>query len=250
MKVTVLGCGTSGGVPRIGNVWGDCDPNEPKNRRSRASVAIESGATRIIIDTSPDFRAQCLRHDIDRLDAVLYTHEHADHTHGIDDLRGFLILTRRRMPIYADAYTLSILKKRFDYIFASKDNYPAIAESHLINGDFAVGDLQVQPFYQEHGAIQSLGFRVGDFAYSTDLVGLDEAAFETLAGVDTWLVDALRYKPHPTHAHLDLTLEWIARVKPRRAVLTHMTWDMDYATLKASLPAGVEPAYDGMVLEL
>ncbi len=250
MKVTILGCGTSGGVPRIGNIWGACDPAEPKNRRTRASICVETAKTRIIVDTSPDFREQCLKNDIDRLDAVLYTHDHADHIHGIDDLRGFMLINRGRIPIYADRRSLDQLSKRFDYIFETKENYPPIAVGHVIDGEFELGDLKIRPFYQDHGAIQSLGFRIGNFAYSTDLVGLDETAFEILDGIETWVVDALRYEPHPTHTHLDQTLDWIKRVNPKQAILTHMTWDMDYATLISSLPAGVEPAYDGMILEI
>lgn len=251
MKVTVLGCGTSGGVPRIGDIWGACDPNNPKNRRSRASIAVETGNTRLIVDSSPDFREQCLKNNINQLDAILYTHDHADHVHGIDDLRGFMLINKgTRVQAYADQYTFDQLNSRFTYIFQSQDNYPAIAEGHVIDGPFQVGEIDVVPFRQDHGAIDSLGFRFGSIAYSTDLVDLDEAAFDALAGVDTWIVDALRYKPHPTHAHLDMTLGWIERVKPRRAILTHMTWDMDYETLLSELPDGVEPAYDGMVIEI
>jgi phosphoribosyl 1,2-cyclic phosphate phosphodiesterase len=249
MRATILGCGTSGGVPRIGNVWGACDPAEPKNRRRRASVLIERAGTRILVDTGPDLREQCLSANIDRLDAVLYTHDHADHTHGIDDLRGFFINAQRRIPIYADHRTLRTLRTRFPYIFKSVAGYPALVEANQIDGAFQVADIHVQPFTQEHGPINSLGFRFGPIAYSTDVNGLPEESFKVLAGVDTWIVDALRPQPHPTHAHLDLTLSWIERVKPRRAILTHMTWDMDYQTLCRELPDGVEPAYDGMVLE-
>ncbi len=251
MKVTILGCGTSGGVPRIGNVWGDCDPNEPKNRRSRASIHIESAETSIIIDTSPDFREQCLRENIERLDAVLYTHEHADHTHGIDDLRGYMLINKgERVPVYGDQRTLDALEKRFGYIFYEKVGYPSVARTVPIDGPFEIGDLSITPFSQQHGRIQSLGFRIGDFAYSTDLNGLDEAAFAALDGVKTWIVDALRYEPHPTHTHLDQTLAWVDRVQPERAILTHMTWDMDYETLRCQLPAGIEPGYDGMVIDI
>ncbi len=250
MKVTILGCGTSGGVPRITGDWGSCDPNEPKNRRRRVSILVEKGATVAIVDTSPDFREQCLDAGVSRLDAVFYTHNHADHTHGIDDLRGFYHVARERIPAYADAATIEVLRRRFGYIFSDSKNYPATCEAREIAGDFRLGDLDVTPFRQRHGAITSLGFRFGPLAYSTDLDGLDEAAFAALAGVEVWIVDALRYEPHPTHSHLARTLEWIERVKPRRAILTHMTWDMDYRTLRRDLPAGVEPAYDGMVIDL
>lgn len=250
MKVTILGCGTSGGVPRIGNVWGVCDPNEPRNRRRRASILVERDDTRILVDTSPDLREQCLSANVDRLDAVLYTHDHADHTHGIDDLRGFFFQSQKRMPIHGDEKTLRTLRTRFPYIFKSVEGYPALVEPQTIDGQFRVGDMTVRPFSQFHGPMTSLGFRFGPIAYSTDLNGLPEESFKALKGVEVWIVDALRPQPHPTHAHLDLTLSWIERVKPRHAVLTHMTWDMDYRTLCRELPKGVEPAYDGMVIEI
>lgn len=250
MKVTILGCGTSGGVPRIGNVWGRCDPLNPKNRRRRVSILVESATTKILVDTSPDLREQCLDADIRHLDAVLYTHDHADHTHGIDDLRGLMHCMGKRIDVHANAATLAVLRKRFDYVFESQGGYPAICDAHEITGPFRVGDIEVTPFEQIHGDITSLGFRFGPVAYSTDLNELPEAARNVLRGVDLWIVDALRYDPHPTHPHLDLTLEWIADVKPRRAILTHMTWDMDYEELRRRLPPGVEPAYDGLVVEL
>jgi phosphoribosyl 1,2-cyclic phosphate phosphodiesterase len=250
MRITVLGCGTSSGVPVIGNYWGTCDPNNPKNRRSRVSVAVEEGDTRLIIDTSPDLREQCLANNIDKVDGVLFTHDHADHTHGIDDLRIMAMRSRQRVPIYADKGTLQTLNQRFDYIFDPKEGYPAICEGHLIDGAFELGGMPIQPFLQHHGFMDTLGFRIGDFAYSTDVVELDDAAFEALAGVKVWIVTALRYEPHPTHAHLAKTLEWIDRVKPERAYLTHMTWEMDYDTLMSELPDGVEPAYDGLVIDI
>lgn len=250
MKVTILGCGTSGGVPRIGNVWGACDPKNPKNRRRRVSILVEEGATKVLVDTSPDLREQLLDAGVDTLDAVLYTHDHADHTHGIDDLRAVFHTMRKPVEVYANRETLDILKRRFDYIFHSKLGYPAICSENLIDGPFTVGEIEVQPFVQEHGPITSLGFRFGKVAYSTDLNGIPEASWKILEGVDTWIVDALRPQPHPTHPHLEMTLEWIRKLKPRRAILTHMTWDLDYETLKRELPEGVEPGYDGLVIEL
>ena len=250
MRVTVLGCGTSGGVPVLGNYWGNCDPDNPKNRRSRVSVAVEQDDKRLIIDTSPDLREQCLANDISEVDGVLFTHDHADHTHGIDDLRIIALRRRARVPIFANRDTLGTLNRRFDYIFESHDGYPAICDGHEIMGPFNHAGFDITPFDQDHGNITTLGFRIGDFAYSTDVVSLDDAAFEALAGVKVWVVTALRYEPHPTHAHLEQTLEWIERVKPDRAYLTHMTWEMDYETLMAELPAGVEPAYDGLVIDL
>lgn len=250
MRVTILGCGTSGGVPRIGNIWGACDPKNPKNRRRRVSILVEQGEGRLLVDTSPDLREQLLAADVDRLDGVLYTHDHADHTHGIDDLRAIFHTMRAPVQIYSNADTLAVLQRRFDYIFKGKMGYPAICETNEISGPFEVGGIKVTPFIQNHGPITSLGFRFGKVAYSTDLNGLPEASWEILEGVDTWIVDALRPQPHPTHPHLEMTLGWIERLKPKRAILTHMTWDMDYDTLCKELPKGVEPGYDGMVVEL
>ena len=252
MRVTMLGCGTSSGVPRIGGEWGACDPNEPKNRRRRVSVWVETGETSLVIDTAPDFREQALDAGIERVDGVLFTHDHADHTHGIDDLRMLSYVQRARIPVYSDQSTLDTLKRRFEYIFEGKGGYPAICMQNTIAAGkpFMVGDAEVFAFDQQHGSVTTLGFRFGDFAYSTDLNALDEKAFASLEGVKVWIVDALRYEAHPTHTHLAQTLEWIARVAPQRAILTHMTWDMDYATLKAELPDGVEPGYDGMIIEV
>ena len=252
MRLTILGCGTSGGVPRIGNDWGDCDPNEPRNRRRRASVAVETGQTRVIVDTSPDFRDQCLDAGIDRLDGVIFTHDHADHCHGIDDLRFIAYAMRRRIDVYSDQGTLDRLRRRFGYCFETPEGslYPPIVRAHAVDGPFSIGDLEVIPFKQNHGDMDTLGLRFGPIAYSTDVVALDEAAFATLDGVRVWVVDALRHEYHPTHANLETTLKWIERVKPQRAVLTHMNFELDYQTLRNELPAGIEPAYDGMVIDV
>ena len=251
MKVTILGCGTSGGVPRIGNEWGACDPHEPRNRRRRASILVEEGGTRLLVDTSPDLRLQLLDAGVSELDAVLYTHDHADHAHGIDELRVLLIRRRAPIPAYTDAGTYASLKRRFGYAFEDGNRfYPPMLEAHEISGPFRAGAIDVVPFEQDHGGGQtSLGFRFGPIAYSTDVIALDDQAFEALEGVEIWIVDALRYRPHPTHINVAGALEWIARVKPRHAILTHMHIDLDYRTLKSELPPGVEPAYDGMVLE-
>ncbi len=250
MKLTILGCGTSGGVPKMPEYWGVCDPKNPKNRRRRASVLIEQGATRILIDTTPDLREQMLEARVSSLDAVFYTHDHADHTHGIDDLRGFFHMSRNKVPVYADAQTLELLKQRFGYVFKTENGYPAICKGHLLSGAKTVNEITMQPFEQGHGSGVSLGYRFGDMAYSTDLNRMPETAFAALEGVRVWVVDALRHKPHPTHSHLAQTLEWIERVKPERAILTHMTWEMDYETLRRELPEGVEPAYDGMEISI
>jgi len=250
MKLTILGCGTSGGVPKIPEFWGACDPANPKNRRTRASILVEEGDTTIVVDTTPDFRMQMLAAGVQKLDAVFYTHDHADHLHGIDDLRGFFQKTREKIPVYADEATLAIIQHRFDYIFRSKDGYPALCHARRISGPIKHGDVKMIPFEQGHGNGISLGYRFEDMAYSTDLDRMTEAGFDVLHGVKVWVVDALRHKPHATHSHLEQTLRWIERVQPERAILTHMTWDMDYETLKAELPAHVEPAYDGMTITL
>ena len=250
VKLTVLGCGTSGGVPRVPLSWGACDPNNPKNRRRRVSVLVEQEATALLIDTSPDLREQLLDARVERLDGVFYTHDHADHTHGIDDLRGLYHAMGRPVDVWADDATLAELKHRFRYIFHPTHGYPAIAKGHVLTGPVRVGPMRVVPFEQGHGPVISLGYRIGPVAYSTDVKTLPESAFDVLAGVRVWVVDALRYDPHPTHAHLNQTLDWIARVAPERAILTHLNWDMDYETLRGQLPDGVEPAYDGLVVEV
>ena len=251
MRAVILGCGTAGGVPRIGNDWGGCDPAEPRNRRRRASIAVEHADTRLLIDTSPDLRVQAIDCGIDRIDAVLYTHDHADHTHGIDDLRFFAIRQRHEIDIYGDRRTLDSIEQRFSYVFKHGGPlYPPIAVAHEIDGPFRIGAIDILPFEQDHASMMTLGFRCGPIAYSTDVVSLPEEAFRALEGVRVWIVDALQDKPHLTHAHLERTLEWIARVKPERAVLTHMNFTLDYAELKSRLPQDIEPAYDGMVIEI
>lgn len=252
MKITVLGCGSSGGVPLIGENWGACDPKDPLNRRTRVSVLVEQGETALLIDTSPDFRQQALACGLRHLSAVLYTHAHADHCHGIDELRSVNWLTQKPIDIYADNATMGELKQRFGYIFNNtKPNqfYKPSVTPHVIDGAFEVGGIKVVPFVQDHGYSKTLGFRFGDFAYSTDVKNLDDAAFAALDGVKVWIVDCIRPEPHPTHSHLAQTLEWIARVKPERAFFTHMNEGMDYKSLAATLPAGILPAHDGLVIE-
>ncbi len=253
MKVTVLGCGPSTGVPAIGGDWGDCDPEEPRNRRLRSSILVEHDGTVLMVDTTPDCRAQLLAAHVTRLDAVLYTHAHADHCHGIDDMRAVNLSMKADLPAFGSAETLASLDRRFGYVFEplrfNKGYYKPKLTPHTIDGPFAVGGVSIVPFEQSHGFSKTLGFRFGSMAYSTDFVELDEAAFEVLEGIETWVVDCFRRTPHPTHTHLARTLEYIERLKPHRAVLTHMGPDMDYATLCAELPAGVEPGYDGLVVE-
>ena len=252
MRVTILGCGTAGGVPQIGGQWGVCDPEEPRNRRLRPSILVQQGKARLLVDASPDLRTQALSAAFDRLDAVLFTHAHADHTNGIDDLRYVAMRMGRRLDAYANVATLRDLESRFNYAFRQADGklYPPILNGRIIDGPFEVAGLRIVPFTQTHGPIDTLGFRFGPIAYSTDLVDLPEAAFAALEGVEVWIVDALSPQPHPTHSHLDQTLEWIERVKPKRAVLTHMNVTMDYATVARLTPDHVEPAYDGMVIEV
>lgn len=255
MRVRILGCGTSAGVPRIDGYWGRCNPDNPKNRRRRVSILVQSRAANVIVDTSPDLREQLLDARINRLDAVFYTHDHADHTHGIDDLRGiYYAQQRRQIDVYGDAATFGTLMQRFGYVFEGAPDYPPIARKHLVRGVEPVGDMTVRAFRQIHGPIDSLGYRFecdgAAAAYSTDLSDLPEESFDHLEGLDLWVIDALRIEPHPTHLTLDLALGWIARFRPRRAILTHMNWDMDYDQLCAELPEGVEPGFDGLEIDL
>jgi phosphoribosyl 1,2-cyclic phosphate phosphodiesterase len=254
MKVTILGCGGSGGVPLIGGNWGSCDPANPKNRRRRCSILVEDAGGALLVDTSPDCREQLLDAEVTWLDAVLYTHAHADHLHGIDDLRAMNRLMRRPIPAYANPETLRRIEERFDYVFAPLEPgsgfYKPTLDARPIEGPFRIAGIDVQPFEQDHGFSTTLGFRFGPLAYSTDVVELDDAAFATLAGVEVWIVDCLRREPHPTHSHLEKTLAWIERVKPRRAIFTHMDVWLDYDELRRELPAHVEPGYDGLAIEM
>lgn len=254
MKVTILGCGASTGVPAIGPDWGRCDPADPRNRRRRASVLVEIGPVAILIDTSPDLREQLVDARVGRLDAVVMTHAHADHLHGIDDLRALNRLMGRQIPLWANAKTLAEIRRRFGYVFDPPSEpgrfYKPCLVAHEINGRFAIDGIEIAPFAQDHGFSTTLGFRIGPMAYSTDVVELDDAAFAALAGVELWIVDCFRRAPHPTHSHLEKTLGWIVRVRPRRAVLTHMEQSLDYRELSAELPDDVEPGQDGLAIEL
>lgn len=258
MKVRILGCGPSGGVPLVGGIWGKCDPQNPKNRRTRTSCLITHQGKNILIDTSPDLRQQLLTAGVSKIDAVLYTHEHADHTHGIDELRPLHFGNQKQsIPIYTDPKTLYRLISNFNYLFDPKRDelrpklYPSILKAHAIDTDsFELCGLNVQPFMQDHGYSTTLGFRINDIAYSTDVVRLDEQAFQVLKGVKLWLVDCLGEKQRPTHSHLEQTLSWIEQVKPERAILIHMNQELDYEALRQKLPAGVEPAFDGLEIEM
>jgi phosphoribosyl 1,2-cyclic phosphate phosphodiesterase len=254
VKVTVLGCGGSGGVPLIGPEWGRCDPDNPKNRRRRVSILVEEGDTRILVDTSPDLRAQLLDAGVNDLTGIVWTHHHADHMNGIDDLRPLNRFMKRPIDVYGNAETLAHVGHSFGYVFEPVRPDGTFYKPHLvpheIKGPFQLGHVRVTPFEQHHGYSKTLGFRFGNCAYSTDVKSLDERAFATLKGLDLWIVDCLRDEPHPTHSHFAQTMAWIERVKPKRAVLTHMNQEADYATWKARCPEGVEPAYDGLTVEL
>ena len=262
LTFTILGCGSSGGVPRPALGWGDCDPANPKNRRRRTSLLAErrsaNGITRVLIDTPPDSREQLLDAQVDRLDGVLYTHEHADHTHGVDDLRAYFIKQRQLVDVYLDELTGAMMQSRFAYCFKSPpgSDYPPILREHRLTAAQPVivtgpgGAIEALPILQQHGDIPSLGFRFGTFAYSCDLSGLPPESVAALAGLDVWVVDALRYRQHPSHFSLSDALGWIERLKPKRAILTNLHSDLDYDVLRTQLPPHVEPAYDGMKIEI
>ncbi len=262
LRFTILGCGSSGGVPRPALGWGICDPSNPRNRRRRTSLLVEqrngAGVTRILVDTSPDLREQLIAAEVDWLDAVLFTHEHADHTHGIDDLRALYIARRRRVDVYLDDPTSHTLRARFGYCFEAPpgSEYPPILTEHRLVPGAAVtvagqgGSITALPVRQQHGDIASLGFRFGPLAYSCDLSDLPEGSIEALQGLEVWIVDALRDRPHPSHFSVADALGWIERIRPRRAILTNLHSDLDYHELKSRLPPHVEPAFDGLTLEL
>lgn len=262
LRFTILGCGSSMGVPRPALGWGACDPNNPKNRRRRTSLLVErrgpKGVTNVLIDTSPDLREQLIDAGVDWLDGVLMTHEHADHCHGMDDLRALFVRKRRRIDMYLNDATSRVIRPRFRYCFESLpgSEYPPIVTEHRIEAGQPVtiegegGPVTALPIQQQHGDIVSLGFRFGSFAYSCDLNDMPVESVAALAGVEVWVIDALRYAPHPSHLSLADALGWIGRIEPRRAILTNLHADLDYEVLRGQLPPGVEPAYDGISVDL
>jgi phosphoribosyl 1,2-cyclic phosphate phosphodiesterase len=254
MKVTVLGCGTSAGVPQIGCTCEVCLSPDPRNKRRRCAILIEAQGQRILVDTGPDLRQQCLDAGIGAIDALLYTHAHADHVHGIDDLRAINNVIMAPIPTYADAAVFGRIRERFPYVFGGGRGtygfWRPETEPHAFDGPFTIGEVEIIPLRQQHGSGESWGFRIGRFAYNTDTDGLFPATLAALHRLDVWLVDALRDAPHPSHAHLAMTLEWIERLQPRQAYLTHMNHEVDYADWADRLPPGVMPAHDGLVIDL
>jgi phosphoribosyl 1,2-cyclic phosphate phosphodiesterase len=264
LEFIILGCGSSGGVPRADGDWGACDPSDPRNLRTRCSLLVRrlggdgpEAQTTVVVDASPEFRLQMIAAKVRRLDGLLLTHDHADQCHGLDDIRAFALRQRQKIGCWTDAETARTFNQRFGYLFEGEGLYPAIAARHPVpeHGHAFViegpsGPIPAITFDQDHGPIRSLGYRFGGLAYSSDVVNLPDSAFDALKDLDVWIVDALRYAPHPTHAHVAKALEWIARVKPRRAILTNLHIDLDYRELAAQLPDHVEPAFDGMRLEL
>ena len=262
LAVTILGSGSSTGVPRVGAGWGACDPGEPRNRRRRCSILVEKtgpeGTTAVLVDTSPDLRQQLLDAGVTRLDAVLFTHDHADHTHGIDDLRPLVLHMRRRIPAYADATTAAVLQARFGYCFETPpgSGYPPILDEHRIVVPRPVviqgpgGAVEAEPFRMIHGPTEATGFRFGSLAYAPDVSVMPPESVERLRGLEVLIVDALRYTPHPTHFSVADALALIKEVRPRRAVLTNLHSDIDYDALGRELPDGVVPAFDGMQIEV
>ncbi len=258
-RLTILGCGSSGGVPRIGAMWGKCDSENPKNRRRRCAVLVErfskgGGVTRVLVDTPPDIREQLLETRVTSIDGVIFTHDHADHTHGIDDLRMVAYAMKKRIDVWFDAPTRRSLEQRFDYCFRTPEgsSYPPILVGHDARGGDQItiegegGPIIVEIIGQTHGDIASLGLRFGPIAYSPDVSDLNAQAEAQLQGLDVWIVDALRYTSHPSHFSLKDAVSWIERLAVKRGVLTHMTGDLDYATMKRELPGHIEPAFDGM----
>ena len=254
IEITILGCGSSGGVPLIGNIWGPCDPNDSRNTRRRVSILVKKNKKTFLVDTSPDLRMQMLDAKVKDVDAVLYTHSHADHVHGIDDLRAFCWQRKdnKPLPIYSDQYTIDQITKRFDYAFENKYGpaVPSLAANTISIGNNTIQGVNVEAIKQIHGKGFSLGYRFDNVAYSTDVNNLPNESMEQLKDLDLWIVDCVRYEPHYSHSHFDQTISWIKKLKPKRAILTHMGHWLDYTELKNKCPDNVEPGIDGMVIKI
>ncbi len=251
VKLRILGCGPSAGIPSIGHRWGKCDPHNPKNVRTRCSVLFQVKGKNILVDTPPDLRQQLLAAHVSDINAVLFTHTHGDHVHGFNDLGLISRLKKEKIPVYGTEQTIKELQTVFAYAFGGEvGHYRPFVVPHIIKPEpFEVAEVPIVAFEQDHGLGTTLGFRMGDVAYSTDVAEISEEAFEALKGVKVWVVDCLGREPHLTHSYLEKTLSWIERVKPERAILTHMGTELDYETLRRELPKGVEPAYDGLEVE-
>lgn len=253
MKLLVLGCGTSTGVPRVGNDWGDCDPKEPKNRRSRVSIIVKNKAgARLLVDTSPDLREQLLCNNINKIDAIFWTHDHADHCHGIDDLRPLRFGRSSAIPGFASSYTASKLRQRFDYVFEGQNGYPSIVALSTLEHLRMFAGFGVEHMEMPHGPITTTGYRFDcdgkSIGYATDFAELTDSMIAFFTGVDVLVTDCLRREKHPTHANLAMALDFAKRTRARQAVLSHLDKSMDFATLKAEIPANVHVGYDGMEL--
>ena len=255
-EITILGCGSSSGVPAIGNNWGKCNPNNPKNRRLRSSILIKTPCVKLLIDATPDLRQQLLNANVKSLDGILITHCHADHINGIDDFRFLNVIMNQDLHLYATKKNIDEIKKRFSYVFeklapqAKGFYYKPCLIPHEINGLFKINNLEILSFQQDHGFIESTGFRIKNFAYSSDVFDLSEDVFKKLKNLDLWIVDCLRFEPHKSHAHLEKVLNWINRLKPKRTILTHMNYEIDYDHINSLLPKNCEAAYDGLKLNL
>jgi len=261
LRIAILGCGTSSGVPVPGLGWGQCDPANPKNRRRRVSIMISKGDTNFLIDAGPDLREQLLSQDVNHLEGLFITHCHADHIHGLDDLRWINIAMQKEIPCFSNQASMEILRDRFGYAFqpieqnettTRKVYHTPVLTANIIEPlqEFTVADMKILPFNQDHGYSISLGLRVENFAYCTDVFDFPEESLAVLEGLDCWVVDCLGYKPHPTHAHLEKVLGWVEQLKPKQTYFTHMNASFDYDTLLNLLPKGIEPAYDDLVIEL
>ena len=252
IEVTILGCGSSGGVPLIGNIWGPCDPNDSRNIRRRVSILVKKNNKTFLVDTSPDLRMQMIDANVKDVDAVLYTHSHADHVHGIDDLRAFCWQRKdnKPLPIYSDQYTIDQITRRFDYAFENKYGpaVPSLAANTIGIGNNTIQGINVEAIKQIHGKGFSLGYRFDNIAYSTDVNNLPDESMKKLENLDLWIVDCVRYEPHYSHSHFDQTMSWINKLKPKKAILTHMGHWLDYNELNSKCPQNVEPGIDGMVI--